>query len=130
VVSGEDLIADFEILVEEKIKDREFKAEEKKKLKEEVAIAAIKFTVLRQANGGDVIYDPTKAVSFEGDSGPYLQYATVRAQAVLAKAKKEKAKDLPEKVDLLEKLLIRFPEVIERARVEYAPHYIVTYLVE
>jgi arginyl-tRNA synthetase len=130
VVSAEDLISDFMMLVEEKIKDREFNKEEKVKLKEEVSIAAIKFAVLRQAIGGDVIYDPNKAVSFDGDSGPYLQYATVRAYSVLGKTKEEKVEKIPEKVDLLERLIIRFPEVIKRAREEYAPHHIVTYLLE
>lgn len=138
VVSADDLIEEFEKLVEVKIKDREFDEAEKKKIKEEVAIAAIKYTVLRQAIGGDVIYDPEKAVSFEGDAGPYLQYAAVRAEAVLKKARESKVEDkiedqpetLPEKVSLLEKLILRFPEVIERAREEYAPHHIVTYLID
>lgn len=131
VVSADDLIEEFESLIEEKIKDRKFTKEEHEQVRRDVAIAGLKFTILRQAIGGDIIYDPTKAVSFEGDSGPYLQYATVRAQTILSKAGEVKGKmDLPEKVALLEKLLVRFPEVIERARLEYAPHHIVTYLTE
>ncbi len=131
VVSAEELIGEFESLVSEKTKDRDFDSKEKDEINDDVAIAGLKYTILRQAIGGDIIYDPQKAVSFEGDSGPYLQYATVRAQAILSKAGKVVTpKNLPEKVDLLEKLLIRFPEVIERARNEYAPHYIVTYLTD
>lgn len=133
VVSAEVLLEEFESLVEEKLKDRKFTTEEHDEVRRVVAVAALKFTILRQAIGGDIIYDPTKAVSFEGDSGPYLQYATVRANAVIAKAKEagvsEAVVKTPEKVELLEKLLIRFPEIIERARLEYAPHHIVTYLV-
>ena len=91
----------------------------------------MKFTILRQAIGGDIIYDPTKAVSFEGDSGPYLQYAAVRAQTILSKAVETNGKiEIPETVTMLEKLLVRFPETIERARLEYAPHHVVTYLTE
>ena len=134
IVSAEVLIEEFESLVEEKLKDRKFDKSEHDDVRKEVAIAALKFTILRQAIGGDIIYDPTKAISFEGDSGPYLQYATVRANAVLEKAKlagiSESIKDMPENVDFLEKMLIRFPEVIERARKEYSPHYIVTYLTD
>ena len=134
VVSADDLIKEFEVLVKEKIKDREFNKDEYNEVLNDVSISALKYTILRQAIGGDIIYDPTKAVSFEGDSGPYLQYATVRANAVIVKAKEnnisEKVETLPEKVDLLEKLLIRFPEIIERSRLEYAPHHIVTYLIE
>ena len=60
-----------------------------------------------------------------------MQYATVRARAVLAKAGEiGSVSELPETVSLLEKLILRFPEVVERARTEYAPHYIATYLIE
>ncbi len=131
VVSAKELIGEFKALVAERTRDRDFSDVEKSEIDNDVAIAGLKFSILRQAIGGDIIYDPTKAVSFEGDSGPYLQYATVRAGAVLAKAGKvNDIKNLPENVELLEKLLIRFPEVIERARSEYAPHYIVTYLID
>ncbi len=131
IVAAETLIEEFESLVDEKIKDREFSDAEKAEVRREVAVAGLKYTILRQAIGGDVIYEPTKALSFEGDSGPYLQYAVVRARAVLAKAGEiKKADTLPKKVETLEKLVVRFPEVIERARTEYAPHHIVTYLIE
>lgn len=130
VVSAEDMIEEFESLVDEKIKDRELSDADKKEIRKDVAIAGLKYTILRQSIGGDIIYDPTKAVSFEGDSGPYLQYSAVRARAVLTKADASKVSVLPEKVEVLEKLLVRFPEVVERARREYAPHHIVTYLVE
>ena len=131
VVSAEDLIEEFEKLVIEKIKDRDFSSKEKDEICNQVAIAGLKYTILRQSIGGDIIYDPTRAVSFEGDSGPYLQYATVRAQAVVVKAGHNKEiVNLPNEVSLLEKLILRFPEVVERSRKEYAPHHIITYLTE
>lgn len=128
VVAAEDLMNEFGDLVEEKIEEKDFEEGEKKEITNSVSIGAIKYTILRQAIGGDIIYDPKKAVSFEGDSGPYLQYSAVRAHAVLEKAKAGEVKVLPEKVTILEKLLLRFPEVVERARLEYAPQHIVTYL--
>ncbi|HEY9583635.1 MAG TPA: arginine--tRNA ligase [Candidatus Paceibacterota bacterium] len=131
VVAAEELLGEFENLVMKKMEGKDFDEKEKREIINNVAIAAIKYTILRQAIGGDIIYDPGKAVSFEGDSGPYLQYSTVRASAVLEKAGKiKKVEILPEKVEILEKLLVRFPEVINRARSEYAPHHIATYLIE
>ncbi|MEK7095619.1 MAG: arginine--tRNA ligase [Patescibacteria group bacterium] len=134
IVSAENLIKEFESLVMGKMKDREWKENEKEVVAEIVAMAALKYVVLRQAIGGDITYDPDKTVSFEGDSGPYLQYACVRAEAVIRKALEAdistKIKNMPEKVELLERMLVRFPEVIERSRLEYAPHHTVTYLVE
>lgn len=134
VVSAEDLIHEFKELVDEKMKDRDFSREEKDKISEMISIAGIKYMILRQAPGGDVIYDPEKAVSFEGDSGPYLQYATVRAKTVLKKAHesgiKMDYKDLPSSVTSFEKKLLRFPEVVQRAQNEYAPQFITSYLTD
>lgn len=134
VVSAEDLIHEFKELVDEKMKDRDFSEGEKDKISEMISIAGIKYMILRQAPGGDVIYDPEKAVSFEGDSGPYLQYATVRAKTVLKKAHesgiKMDHKDLPSSVTSFEKKLLRFPEVVQRAQNEYAPQFITSYLTD
>jgi len=143
VITTEDLIQQVKEKIFEKIKDREFDENEKEKIAEIVAIGAIKYSILRQAIGGDIIFDFDKSISFEGDSGPYLQYACVRANSVLEKAKSEirnlksetnsnfKIQNLEnwETTDL-ERCLYRFEEVVERAGTEYAPHYIVTYLTE
>ena len=61
----------------------------KKKLLPNVAVSAIKYSILKQNTGGDIIYDFEKSISFEGDSGPYLQYSYTRANSVLEKAQKE-----------------------------------------
>ena len=101
---------------------------------ESIAVAAIKYMILRQAIGGDIIFDIEKSVSTEGDSGVYLQYAHARANSVLEKAKKENILPdphiLPTEVSEVEKLLYRFPEVVLRAGEEYAPHYVANYLIE
>lgn len=139
IVAAETFLDDVENAIEGKMKDRQFSPEERAEVRRDVAVAALKYAILRQAIGTDIIYDKEKSVSFEGDSGPYLQYATVRAQNVIAKAKEAgikgsgwfgKIKVFPEKATLLEKLIERFPEVVERSRIEYAPQNIVTYLTE
>ncbi|MCX6721211.1 MAG: hypothetical protein NT026_01245 [Candidatus Staskawiczbacteria bacterium] len=48
-----------------------------------------RYSILKQSIGSDIIYDFDKSISFEGDSGPYLQYAYTRALSVLKKAKNE-----------------------------------------
>lgn len=132
IITGEALIEDVENLIKEKIKDRDFSESEQQEIAEIVAIGAIKYSILRQAIGGDIIFDFDKSISFEGDSGPYLQYAHTRAKSVLEKVSHSVSVDRPESFEVteLEKYLYRFPEVAERAGVEYAPHYIVTYLTE
>ncbi|MBA3733454.1 arginine--tRNA ligase [Patescibacteria group bacterium] len=134
VISAEDMIDQVKEKVLEKIADREFTEEEKKGVTEIVSIGAIKYSILRQAIGGDIIFDFDKSISFEGDSGPYLQYATVRANSLLKKAEGvvELSNELPVdwKTTNLERLLERFPNVLSRAGKEYAPHHIVTYLID
>ena len=134
VITAESLIDKVEKLVAEKMKNDSLSAKEKAEVKVRVAIAALKYSILKQAIGGNIFFDFKKSVSFEGDSGPYLQYAYVRAKSVLEKAKKEgiepSLKRLPEKISGIEPMLACFPEIVERAGREYAPQYISTYLVE
>lgn len=107
----------------------------KTKGNEPVAIGAIKYMILRQAIGNDIVFDLEKSVSTEGDSGVYLQYAHARANSVFEKATSQgltlntnsQGQTLTREI---EKLLYRFPEIVERAGAEYAPHCITTYLTE
>lgn len=134
VITGESLIDDVEDLVKEKIKDRGFAEEEGDKVAETVGIAAIKYSILKQSPGSDIIFDFDKSVSFEGDSGPYLQYTSVRAASVIKKAGEEriapKVGVVPTEITLLERLVYRLPEVVERSAIENAPHYLTTYLAQ
>lgn len=132
VITGESLLIDTEELAMEKINDRELDSNDKKIIGEATAVAAIKYTILRQSPGKDIIFDPEKSISFEGDSGPYLQYSYTRALSVLEKAKGEGIEENTQShgntVYDLEKILYRFPEVVELSYHELAPSYIVTYL--
>jgi len=116
VISAESLIEE----VKERVKGDEG-----------VAIGAIKYMILRQSIGQDIIFDFEKSVSTEGDSGVYLQYAHARANSILEKAgKRGDARGERKNNHEIEKLLYRFPEIVERAGKEYAPNFIVTYLTE
>lgn len=98
-----------------------------------VAIAALKFSILKVAPGKPVNFDPEEALSFEGDSGPYIQYTYVRTRALLEKGS---AVDIfPQVVEKyitsdLERILYRFEEVALLSAQEYAPHHIAHYLLQ
>ncbi|MDO8443009.1 MAG: arginine--tRNA ligase [bacterium] len=149
IITAESLIGEVEKLVEAKIAEQKLSESEKKEIKDIVSIGAIKYSILRQAIGGDIIFDLEKSISFEGDSGPYLQYAYTRAKSVLEKAKnvpiskessildriigkkvKPSLKLMPSEVSELETMLYRFSEIVERAGKEQSPHYVATYLIE
>ncbi len=97
---------------------------------EQVAIGAVKYMILRQSPGSDIVFDPEKSLSLEGDSGPYLQYALVRAKSVVTQSASGEGTDAPETPYFLERLLIRFPEVVKRSEHELAPNYLAHYLTQ
>ncbi len=134
VVTGESLIEDMREMANEKMKERNFNDEERKNIADAVAVAAIKYSILKQSTGKNIAFDPQKSLSFEGDSGPYLQYAHTRALSVLEKAKEAgvtAATTVPTAShNELERLLWRFPQTVERAAREYEPHHVATYLTE
>ncbi len=131
VLTGESLFADLAESAKERAS--ESRAENMELLAEQIGVAAIKYEVLKQGTGKNIVFDRERALSFEGDSGPYLQYTYARTNAILAKATEsgvvaEVNKQLiPDDVT---KLLPHFPEIVERAAQEYEPHLVTTYLIE
>jgi arginyl-tRNA synthetase len=119
VITGESLLADLT----KAARDRE-----------DVAVGAIKYVVLRSGNGKDIIFDPEKSLSLEGDSGPYLQYARVRAKSLLEKIKEagitSGTEDMPAQATALERVLLHYTDALTRAARELEPHYLTTYLTE
>ncbi len=52
---------------------------------EAIAIAAVRYFMVKFSRGKIIVFDIDEALSFEGESGPYLQYAVVRANNIFAK---------------------------------------------
>ncbi|QSH39105.1 arginine--tRNA ligase [Candidatus Kaiserbacteria bacterium] len=110
--------------------------DDEKKIPERIAVAAIKYAILKNTAGKDIMFDPKKSLSLEGDTGPYLQYTYARTQSILSKAKERDiennalaARSSFETTEL-ERLLYRFPQAAKRAAHEYEPHYVANYLSE
>lgn len=134
VISAFDFLEDVTDTAHERMK-ASGKAEDRKTA-EQVALAAIKYATLKGNITQDKIFDPEQALSFEGDSGPYLQYTAARIGSILEKAAAEglapDATTRPENMEVLpvERLLARFTEVNEAALAALAPHTLTTYLTE
>lgn len=132
VLAGKVLIDDMVARAKEKVSERGL--ENAGQIAEDVAIGAIKYMILKQGLGKNIVFDAEKSLSFEGDSGPYLQYTLTRAKSVLEKAKKENlvASCDGEVLDLsnLERLTERFPEKVAIASSQYSPNTITNYLIE
>ena len=100
----------------------------------DIAIGAIKYATLKGNILQDTIFDKEKALSFEGASGPYLQYTHARIHSVLRKAAAagivSASTNAPEESYEIEKILYRFEEVVQEAVIERAPHKVATFLIE
>ena len=132
VITAESLIADTKEKARTKISTELFSSDEQDELAEKIAIGAIKYSILRQASGKDIIFDFEQSLSFEGDSGPYLQYTYARTRSLLEKAggKTIDALGVHTGTNMLHKRLLHFPEIVLRANEEREPHHIATYLIE
>lgn len=140
VITAESLIAEVKEKIKAKLKESEKAVpagrqggELDEEVLEQVAIGAIKYSILKQDSSKDIIFDLDKSISFEGSSGPYLQYTFARTQSVLEKAKQEGVESNlanSENTGEIERLLYRYPEVVARAGEHLAPHLVTTYLTE
>jgi len=132
VVRALDLIEDVVLRVKEVMGEREIPNADG--IAEQVAVAAIKYAILRSAAGKDIVFDLKSSVSLDGDSGPYLQYTHARACSVLKKAYAANISGdtsaTPPSPYALEKLLYRFPEAVVHAITLREPHHVATYLTE
>ncbi|MCB9806004.1 arginine--tRNA ligase [Candidatus Nomurabacteria bacterium] len=136
VITASSLIADVVKKVKEKMSGRDFDEDFKDLVALAVTVGAIKYSILKQTPGKNIVFDFEKSISFEGDSGPYLQYTHTRALSVLEKAKGLSLVDLNVKqpsdwqVTNLEKILYQMPEVIKDSFEDRGPQKLVKYLIE
>lgn len=71
----------------EKVEDqcKDLPADERKAIAEKVAIAAVRFAILRVNPNKNVIFEWESSLSFSGDTGPYVQYSCARINSILRK---------------------------------------------
>jgi len=129
------LVADILDVVNEEVYARADGRELSETQADMISIAALKYTILRTQAGKNINFDPETSLSFEGDSGPYLQYTYARSGSMMRKALDlgiDISKEQPEGWETtdLERYLYRFPEVVEISFKELHPHHIVTYTTE
>ena len=61
--------------------------EQMRRVAEAIAVAAVRYFMVKFSRGKVIVFDIDEALSFEGESGPYLQYAVVRANNIFNKLK-------------------------------------------
>lgn len=137
-ISAKELIDKIIKLAERVIKEKNPKLSKKevKKIAKIIGIGALKYADLSQNRQTNIIFDWKKILSLEGNSGPYLLYSYVRLKSILKKAKTRKLffKRLNpelltenEEIEIL-KELIKFPEKIEEAGINFQINLLANYL--
>ncbi len=129
------LLEDFMKEIKEKslneLIKRHGKLKELDKISRIIAYGALKFTILRVSADKNITFDIEKALSFEGESAPYIQYAYTRANSIIKKSKNAKKPDYSllktnQEVNLLNKLAA-FPGIVKTASVNLHPSLIANY---
>lgn len=131
-----DVLDEAENRARELAKNTEDSAE----IAQAVGIGALKWNDLKRSSHLDVTFDWDEILTMQGNSGPYVQYAYVRANSILTKAAETDllmnitqpfdAKSYSFTAD--ERSLVRelqkFGETVALAASEFAPHHLANYL--
>ena len=132
VVDADDLINEVQELVKKDLSSRQKLG--KKKLEEsslKIALAAIKYFLLKVDIKRNMAFNPEESISFEGDTGPYLEYSYARATSIINKSKEKGEMILPEEFEDKEKELIAklndFKKTVEDAFKSMNPAIIANY---
>lgn len=141
ILRVDELIDKVKRSVESLIMKGEIAVKDKDLVSEQVAIGAIKYSVLKAGVLQNVDFDINKSISLDGNSGPYIQYTYARTRSVLAKSAFGETQDLTgffsnaqndKKIEIEEENLLRliheFPEVVVEAGEKLSPSIICNYL--
>ncbi|MCP6726864.1 MAG: arginine--tRNA ligase [Patescibacteria group bacterium] len=104
-----------------------------KGVEEQVAVGAVKYSLLRVGIGKDIIFDIEKSLSIEGDSGPYIQYTYARCKSILRKAKVSKKttySDFSLQEQAILRQVYRFQEYVKEAGDRFSPNLIASFSIE
>lgn len=87
VVLLEDFLDEAANRAQEKVDEQcaDMSEEERRAIATKVAIAAVRFAILRVNPNKNVIFEWETSLSFSGDTGPYVQYSTARINSILRK---------------------------------------------
>jgi len=136
VVDADDVIEEVEKLAFNEVNKRypDLTDKEKKIRAEKIGLAAVIFYILKYTPAKGFIFKPDESISFEGETGPYIQYCYARITSIILKSRRKISIDINwdllshEKEKFLIKQLVYFPEIIDTSETTYNIHLIPQYL--
>lgn len=133
VVDADDLVADLASLARAEIvkKEREGALDDVEGTSHDIALGALNYYLLQVAPERDMIFNPDESISFNGNTGPYLQYMGARISSMLSRFAQVSDQydgvafdgSLLDEEDekTLIKLIDSYPETLARAAAAYDP---------
>lgn len=138
VVDADDIIKEVRSLAAAEVKKRypELEKVEVDKRAREIGDAALRFFILKIDASKDMVYNPKEAISFEGETGPYVQYTYARIASILRKHGEELNSDIDFSLlssesehELIRKVSL-FQDAISDASSHYKPNILARYLLD
>ena len=86
-VKADDLIDKLIAATQKEVDERhpELEAAERTVIAKEIAVGALRYFMLKYTRNSVIAFDFKDALSFEGETGPYIQYAVVRTRSIFRK---------------------------------------------
>lgn len=139
VVDADDLIKEMintaRETAEELGKLEDFSKEEKQELYSQIGLAALKYFILKVDPRKGMLFDPAESIDFNGNTGPFVQYAYARIQSLIKKSgkkidpqKKLQYSQLLSEERALLRNIYYWPQVVKEAGESYSPALIANYL--
>jgi len=140
VVDADDLIDSLKEMALQEIreKNREEAVGDGERVAEKIAVGALHYYLLQVSPTKDMLFNPKESLSFNGNTGPYLQYMGARISSMLRKKAGSLAESGQVKPELLTgeaewtliKTLAAYPETVVQAAAQMDPSVIAGYLYE
>ena len=137
VVDADDLMAEMVSTArktnEELGKFSEMSSEEREEIARIVGMGALKYFLLKVDARKNMMFNPAESIDFNGNTGPFIQYAYARIRSVLRKSDEQIPDKLPEGVIVNEKeqnliqKLADFRTAVQQAGTDYSPSVIANY---
>ena len=139
VVDADNLIKEMKQtarkISEKQGKINDLDSKQKENLYNVIGLGALKYFILKVDHKKRILFNPEESVDFEGNTGPFIQYAYARIKSLLSKVSNN---DFLEKhdvsLDIREKQIIKqimiYPDVLNSAAKQYSPAIIANYLYE
>ncbi len=138
VVDADDLIQSLTDMAKEQIleKGREEDLDDVDDTAHKIALGALNYYILQFNPSKDFVFNPKESLSFNGNTGPYLQYMGARISSMLRKYDEAAYLDvafnpavlsLEDEREML-KMLASFPEVVGKACTQYDPSIVCAFL--